>query len=144
MADARSMLAKDMTTRKHLMLVDDDQHSREGYQVYLSAKGFRVNAFGGGADALAFAETESPDLVVLDLGLPDVDGWEVARRLKSNVLTRDIPIIAFSGRSLHHEQVSALRAGCDLHLTKPCDPARLLGAIQKLLGHAEDARRRKI
>lgn len=116
------------------MLVDDDQHSREGYQSYLSAKGFCVNAFDGGVDALAFAEMESPDLVVLDLGLPDVDGWEVARRLKSNALTRDIPIIAFSGRSLHHEQVSALRAGCDLHLTKPCDPDRLLGAIQKLLG----------
>ena len=64
------------------MLVDDDKNSREGYQMYLSAKGFRVHAFGGGVDALAFAKSSSPDLVVLDLGLPDVDGWEVARRLK--------------------------------------------------------------
>jgi len=119
---------------KQLMLVDDDKHSREGYQIYLSGKGFRVHSFEGGADALAFAALESPDLVVLDLGLPDVDGWEVARRLKSNAHTRDIPIIAFSGRSLQHEQVSALRAGCDVHLTKPCPPDRLLGAIQKLLG----------
>ena len=71
---------------------------------------------------------------MLDLGLPDVDGWEVARRLRSDEETRDIPIIAFSGRSMHHEQVSALRAGCDVHLTKPCAPDRLLGAIRKLLG----------
>ena len=66
-----------------------------------------------------------------------MDGWEVARRLKNDKETRDIPIIAFSGRSMHHEQVSALRAGCDLHLTKPCEPDRLLGAIRKLLGLAE-------
>jgi len=123
-----------MAAGKQLMLVDDDKHSREGYQIYLSGKGFRVHAFEGGADALAFAASENPDLVVLDLGLPDVDGWEVARRLKSDAHTRDIPIIAFSGRSLQHEQVSALRAGCDVHLTKPCPPDRLLGAIQKLLG----------
>jgi DNA-binding response OmpR family regulator len=122
-----------MTTPKHLMLVDDDKHSREGYQVYLSGKGFRVDAFDGGIDALAFAKSSSPDLVVLDLGLPDVDGWEVARRLKGDALTKGIPIIAFSGRSMHHEQVSALRAGCDVHLTKPCAPDRLLGVIQKLL-----------
>ena len=112
------------------MLVDDDKNAREGYQKYLSAKGFHVHAFDGGVDALAFAKSSSPDLVVLDLGLPDVDGWEVARRLKSDEGTRDIPIIAFSGRSMHHEQVSALRAGCDVYLTKPCEPDRLLGAIR--------------
>ena len=96
-----------------------------------------MHAFEGGADALAFAKSSSPNLVVLDLGLPDVDGWEVARRLRSDEETRDIPIIAFSGKSMQHEQVSALRAGCDVHLTKPCEPDRLLGAIRKLLGLAE-------
>jgi DNA-binding response OmpR family regulator len=126
-----------MRAAKRLLLVDDDKNAREGYRMYLSAKGFHVDAFGGGADALEFARSSSPDLVVLDLGLPDVDGWEVARRLKSHEETRNIPIIAFSGRSMHHEQVSALRAGCDVHLTKPCEPGRLLGAIRKLLGLAE-------
>jgi len=120
------------------MLVDDDKHSREGYQLYLSGKGFRVHSFDGGTDALAFAQSSSPDLVVLDLGLPDVDGWEVARRLKGDAHTKDIPIIAFSGRSMQHEQVSALRAGCDLYLTKPCAPDRLLGAIRKLLGQTAE------
>jgi CheY-like chemotaxis protein len=72
--------------------------------------------------------------VVLDLGLPDVDGWEVARQLKKDEHTRAIPIIAFSGRSMQHEQISALRAGCDVYLTKPCAPDKLLTTIQKLLG----------
>ena len=119
---------------KQLLIVDDDRHAREGYQKYLSGAGFDVEAAGGGVDALALVHSSMPDLVVLDLGLPDVDGWEVARRLKSDEHTRDIPIIAFSGRSMQHEQVSALRAGCDVYLTKPCAPDRLLTAVRKLLG----------
>jgi DNA-binding response OmpR family regulator len=125
-----------MPKGKHLLLIDDDTHAREGYHKYLSGKGFRVHASAGGIDALAFVKASTPDLVVLDLALPDVDGWEVARRLKNDQRTRDIPIIAFSGRTLQHEQVSALRAGCDVYLTKPCAPDKLLGAIRKLLGLA--------
>lgn len=102
--------------------------------MYLSGAGFDVEALGGGIDALEFARSSSPDLVVLDLGLPDVDGWEVARQLKSDEQTRGIPIIAFSGHSTHHEQINALRAGCDVYLTKPCAPSHLLGTIRKLLG----------
>ena len=125
-----------MPARKQLLLIEDDRHSREGYQAYLSGAGFTVHALDGGAHALDVARTSTPDLIVLDLGLPDLDGWEVARRLKSDELTKHIPIVAFSGRSMQHEQVSALRAGCDMYLTKPCAPDRLLGTIRKLLGLA--------
>ena len=121
-------------SKNKLLIVDDDRNTREGYRTYLSGKGFDVRALDGGVDALEFAKSAAPDLVVLDLGLPDIDGWEVARRLKSDDETRAIPIIAFSGRSMQHEQVSALRAGCDVYLTKPCAPDKLLGAIHKLLG----------
>lgn len=119
---------------KRLLLVEDDRHAREGYLTFLTAAGFIVDALEGGADALALAKARPPDLIVLDLGLPDLDGWEVARRMKSDDQTKDIPIVAFSGRSMQHEQVSALRAGCDVYLTKPCEPARLLATIRKLLG----------
>jgi DNA-binding response OmpR family regulator len=122
-----------MPKHKYLLIVDDDRSTREGYRAYLSHAGFRVEAADGGIDALAVVRSSAPDLVVLDLSLPDVDGWEVARRLRSDEQTRDIPIIAFSGRTLHHEQISALRAGCDVYLTKPCEPIRLLEAIHKLL-----------
>ncbi len=126
-----------MSKNKQLLIVDDDQNTREGYRTYLSGKGFDVRALDGGVDALALAKSAAPDLVVLDLGLPDIDGWEVARRLKGDDETRAIPIIAFSGRSMQHEQVSALRAGCDVYLTKPCAPDKLLGAVRKLLGMEE-------
>src|SRR5687768_15032288 len=109
-----------MTPGKQVILVDDDTHAREGYRLYLSAKGFHVQTFAGGFDPLAFANSSAPVLVVLDLGVPDVDGWEVARRLKHDADAIDIPILAFSRRSMQHEQVSARRAGCDVYLTKPC------------------------
>jgi two-component system, cell cycle response regulator DivK len=128
-----------MPQRKRLLIVDDDKNAREGYRAYLSQAGFHVEAAGGGVEALAFVQSATPDLLVLDLSLPDVDGWEVARRLRSEDHTRDIPIIAFSGRTLQHEQISALRAGCDVYLTKPCEPTKLLEAVRKLLRMPEPA-----
>lgn len=122
-----------MTVGKHLVIVDDDPGSRDGYRMYLANAGFIVHTLAGGADAVDFVRSAAPDLVVLDLGLPDLDGWEVARRLKYDEQTRRIPIIAFSGRSMQHEQASALRAGCDIYLAKPCPPERLLTTIRKLL-----------
>jgi len=128
-----------MAAAKQLLIVDDDKNTREGYRTYLSNAGFEVFALERGADALAFARSAAPDLVVLDLALPDLDGWEVARRLKSDEATTSIPVIALSGHSRQHEKVSALRAGCDVYLTKPCQPAQLLSAIRKLLGLSASA-----
>jgi two-component system, cell cycle response regulator DivK len=116
-----------------LLLVEDHRQTREGYRDFLSGAGFDVHALEGGGEAMEFARTVTPDLIVLDLGLPDLNGWEVARRLKADSHTKDIPIIAFSARTLQHEKVSALRAGCDVYLAKPCQPDRLLNAINKLL-----------
>ena len=86
-----------------------------------------------GEDALALALAWTPQVIVLDLGLPDIDGWEVARRLKAAAPTHTIPIIALTGADLPHERVSAMRAGCDRHLTKPCAPADLVDAIERCL-----------
>lgn len=121
------------TATGRLLLVEDDQQSREGYRDFLSGAGFDVDALEGGGEAMEMARTVTPDLVILDLSLPDLDGWEVARRLKADSLTKGIPIIAFSARTLQHEKASALRAGCDVYLTKPCPPDQLLNAINKLL-----------
>jgi CheY-like chemotaxis protein len=123
-----------MHVTRQLLIVEDDRNSREGYRDYLCGAGFAVHTLEGGAQAVDFVRAATPDLVVLDLALPDLDGWEVARRLKSDAGTKSIPIIAFSGHSMQHEQASALRAGCDAYLTKPCPPDRLLTMIRKLLG----------
>ncbi len=114
-----------------VLFVDDDPATREGYTTYLANSGYDVTPAATGRQALTLANTSSPKVIVLDLGLPDIDGWEVARQLKAGSRTSAIPIIALTGADLPHERVSAMRAGCDRHLTKPCSPADLIDAIQR-------------
>jgi DNA-binding response OmpR family regulator len=114
-----------------VLLVEDDRPTRDGYAAYLTHQGYEVLPASNGADALRFAALLAPDVVVLDLGLPDIDGWEVARQLKAGDRTKTLPIIALTGADLPHEVVSAMRAGCDRHLSKPCDPSALLDAIER-------------
>jgi CheY-like chemotaxis protein len=117
-----------------VLFVDDDAATRDGYTSYLAGAGYDVMPVATGQQALILASTCTPNVIVLDLGLPDVDGWEVARRLKAAPETASIPIIALTGAHLAHERVSAMRAGCDRHLTKPCVPADLVDAIQRCMG----------
>jgi CheY-like chemotaxis protein len=112
-----------------VLFVDDDSATREGYVKYLANSGYDVTPAATGGEALTLARTWAPNVIVLDLGLPDIDGWEVARQLKAAPRTVAIPIIALTGADLPHERVSAMRAGCDRHLTKPCPPAALVDAI---------------
>jgi len=121
-------------SRFRVVFVDDDAASRSGYAEYLDGCGFEVYAVGSGEQALTVAAGWAPDVVVLDLGLPDTDGWEVARRLKGSPKTAAVPIIALTGATLPHERASAMRAGCDRYLTKPCVPTDLLKAIRHCLG----------
>lgn len=114
-----------------MLFVEDESATRDGYAVYLVQAGFAVKTAATGRDALAFAATWAPSVIVLDLGLPDIDGWEIARQLKAAPATAAIPLIALTGADLPHERVSAMRAGCDRHLAKPCVPAALLDAIHR-------------
>jgi len=117
-----------------ILLVDDDAVARDGYSSYLTGCGYDVLTAATGYEALRLAVGRAPDVVVLDLGLPDIDGWEVSRRLKAAPETVAVPIIALTGANLPHERVSAMRAGCDRHLTKPCEPTDLVDAIQRCVG----------
>ena len=116
-----------------LLLIDDDRSTLDGFAEYLRGCGFNVLLASTGQQALTVAMTCSPDVVVLDLGLPDIDGWEVARQLKASPQMATVPIIALTGSDLPHERASAMRAGCDRHLAKPCAPADLLDAIKRSL-----------
>ncbi len=122
------------TTSIRVLFVDDNSATREGYTTYLAKSGYDVTPAATGQQALSLASTWAPNVIVLDLGLPDIDGWEVARQLKAAPSTVAIPIIALTGADLPHERVSAMRAGCDRHLTKPCSPADLVDAIQRCTG----------
>ena len=108
-----------------VLLVDDFQDNREMYAEYLSFCGFRVAEASNGHEALEKAFSLLPDVILMDLSLPGIDGWEATRRLKSDERTRRIPVVALTGHALAGHSKSAREAGCDAFITKPYAPAEL-------------------
>ncbi len=115
-----------------ILIVDDFQDNREMYAEYLSAMGYRVAEAGDGQVAIAMVGELQPALVVMDLSLPIIDGWEAIRRLKSDPKTAHVPIVALTGHVLQAHSDSAKEAGCDAFVTKPCLPEALLLEIKRL------------
>jgi len=99
----------------------------------LEARGLRVLEAGDGLSGLAVVAQEHPDAVLLDINLPDVDGYEVARRLKSNPASRAIPVVAITAKALPGDAERALAAGCDLYMSKPIAVRALWAALERLL-----------
>jgi CheY-like chemotaxis protein len=114
-----------------VLLVEDNLTALRGYSAYLAGRGYDVVEAASGTAALEEVSRAQPQVVVLDLGLPDIDGWEVARRLKADPHTASIWIIALTGADLPHERASAMRSGCDWHLAKPCAPDELVNLIER-------------
>ena len=124
-----------------ILIVDDVSDNRELYVQYLTYFGYRAAEAGDGQDALTKAAALKPDVIVMDLSLPGMDGWEATRRLKQEPGTRDIPVIALTGHALTGSEHTAREAGCDTFLTKPCAPAVLGQEIRKMLpGQAPEKR----
>jgi len=103
------------------------------YARYLSSRGFHVEAAADGRRALAIARDSQPDLIVMDLSLPHLDGWEATRRLKHDSSTRHIPVIACTAHVLHAAIERALDAGCEAYVVKPCLPKDLVTEIGRVL-----------
>ena len=122
-----------MTSGKHILIVDDYPDALDIWTLYLRALGYRVSTAGDGAAAIAQAERLHPDLIVLDLELPCVSGFDVAKHLRHNPDTQFIPLIAATGYS-HIQQLDRAReAGFDQIVIKPCDPDKLAAEIERLL-----------
>jgi CheY-like chemotaxis protein len=117
-----------------LLLVEDNEESRDGLSRFLRRKGYEVLTAVDGQLGLEAARTAPPDLVVMDMSLPVLDGWEATRQLKAAPQTRHIPVIAMTAHAMAGDREKALAAGCDEYETKPVEFARLLGKIQALLG----------
>ena len=117
-----------------LLLVEDNEESREGLSRYLRRKGFEVVTAVDGQQALEAARTEPPNLVLMDMSLPVLDGWEATRQLKADPRTRHVPVIALTAHAMAGDREKALAAGCDEYDTKPVEFVRLLGKIQALVG----------
>ena len=115
-----------------ILLVEDDLLLRDAFRLLLEDAGLEVEPAGSAAEALARAGVRIPAVVVLDLGLPDRPGLDVARELRAAAATRDVPIIALTGRVGEEEQRACLEAGCSLYLAKPVGPRELLRRIREL------------
>ncbi|CAN5669748.1 cell-cycle response regulator DivK [soil metagenome] len=116
-----------------VLLVEDNETIRNAFAILLEESGYAVLQAGSGAEALRIAGENTPDLILMDLGLPDMNGLEVTRRLKSASETQAIPVVALTGHALETDHAACLAAGCTAYLTKPIDTAQLLEQIPILL-----------
>ncbi len=116
-----------------VLVVDDFDDARDMYGEYLEMNGFRVETARNGQEALEKANKLLPDVILMDLSLPVMDGWEATRRLKADKRTRAIPIVALTGHALQGTEEGAKKAGCDAFVTKPCLPATLVTHLQAQL-----------
>jgi CheY-like chemotaxis protein len=119
--------------RPRVLVVDDYPDAREMYAEYLQYSGFDVIEAGNGIEALDRAADSAPDIILMDLSLPVMDGWEATRRLKADKTTARIPIVALTGHALAGIHEGAKNAGCDAFVTKPCLPEDLVKEIRKVL-----------
>ena len=116
-----------------VLVVDDYQDAREMCCEYLTYCGFRVAEACNGQEAIERATALLPDLILMDLSLPGMDGWEATRRLKASDKTRKIPIVALTGHALAGHSEGAKAAGCDAFITKPCMPDALVAEVRRML-----------
>ena len=127
-------MTSERKTAPLILVVEDYDDAREMYVEYLSFTGFRVESATNGLEAIEMTQRLRPDLVLMDLALPKLDGWEATRRLKSDPATARIPVIALTGHALAGHAERAREAGCDSFITKPCVPDELVAEISRVLG----------
>jgi two-component system, cell cycle response regulator DivK len=137
---SRSAARRDVRTTKAaplILIVDDVDDNRALYAEYLTHHGLRVDEAVDGEEALEKIERVLPDLVVMDLSMPRLDGWEATRRIKANAEWRHIPVLVVTGHAIGSEVRRAREAGCDALCTKPCLPQQLLMHVRELLAATE-------
>jgi two-component system, cell cycle response regulator DivK len=120
-------------TQPLVLVVEDYPDAREMYAAYLQFSGFEVAEATNGLEAIEKTLSMMPDIILMDLALPRMDGWEATRRLKADDRTRHIPIVALTGHALAGHAEGARQAGCDAFVTKPCLPDALVAEIKQLL-----------
>ena len=116
-----------------ILLVEDNEMNRDMLSRRLERKGYQVVIATDGEQGAALAQSEVPDLILLDMSLPGLDGWEVTRRIRKTAVTAAVPIIALTAHAMSGDREKALEAGCDDYDTKPVELIRLLGKIEALL-----------
>ena len=118
-----------------VLLVEDNEMNRDMLSRRLVRRGYEVVFAVDGQQGIDMAASESPDIILMDLSLPVVDGWEATRRVKSRESTKDIPIIGLTAHAMSDDRDKAMNAGCDEYDTKPVELERLIGKMERLLGN---------
>ncbi|MDQ1592878.1 MAG: two-component system, cell cycle response regulator DivK [Pyrinomonadaceae bacterium] len=118
---------------KKILLVEDNEMNRDMLSRRLARKGYEVSIAVDGQQGVEMAQTAMPDLILMDMSLPVLDGWEATRRLKDSDATRHIPVIALTAHAMSGDRERALEAGCDDYDTKPIELTRLLEKIEAML-----------
>ena len=118
-----------------VLLVEDNEMNRDMLSRRLIKRGYEIVMAVDGQQGVDLAATESPDIILLDMSLPVMDGWDAARAIKGNPATQNLPIIALTAHALAGDREKALEAGCNDYDTKPVDLKRLLGKMEALLGN---------
>ncbi len=121
------------TTGKTVLLVEDNPHNRKIFSGMLTHSGFAVVEAEDGLSALEAMKGALPDVILMDLSIPGVDGWEVTRRLKADARTRPVPIIALTAHAMRGDEERAREAGCDHYLAKPISPKKVVEEVRKIL-----------
>ena len=116
-----------------ILLVEDQEMNRDMLSRRLKKRGYEVSIAVDGAEGVDKARSESPDLILMDMSLPVMDGWEATRTLKSDAATRAIPVVALTAHAMSTDREKAMEAGCDAYETKPVELNRLLETMKKLL-----------
>lgn len=119
---------------KRILVIEDHEENRRLLRDLLTSFGYELMEAVTGEDGLTAAETDGPDLILMDIQLPGIDGYETTRRIKANPSLRQIPVIAVTSYALSGDDVKAFDAGCDAYVTKPFDPGELLEKIREYLG----------
>jgi CheY-like chemotaxis protein len=125
---------------RSILLVEDNEDNRTIYRTILEHHGYRVLEALDGPEALRRAREDAPDLILMDISIPFIDGWEATRILKADHLTRAIPVIALTAHALDADREMAVTVGCDGYLAKPVEPRRVVEEISSRIGRSGDAR----
>ena len=120
-----------------VLLVEDNEMNRDMLSRRLVRRGFQVVFAMDGQQGVDLARSERPDIILMDMSLPVIDGWEATRRVKADDATRSVPVIGLTAHAMSGDREKAIEAGCDDYDTKPVELDRLIGKIERLIGAAK-------
>ena len=121
-----------------VLVVEDNEMNRDMLSRRLTRRGFQVIFAVDGQQGVDLARSERPDIILMDMSLPVIDGWEATRRVKSDDATRAVPVIGLTAHAMAGDREKAIQAGCDDYDTKPVELERLIGKMERLLGAGKD------